>query len=333
MANLSTGGLRDFYKSLLTLATNSVTSSLKRVQDGDGVDTALQVSQTVVKADELQVDSVSQAASDNGNVLTWNPTTKLVERTSPQNVETFDSGWVDIDTYAGETTYGLPEITNITTPQVRVMGRLVMFRGMLCIPLSDTTGGLVTNYNNSFDTESVDIHTTGTGITVTEESTFSNITTAPLLSDSDLYPDSSMNFERLAYRSIFMSGNTKPIAMSASVNVSFLTNGRLKVTALKEIEFGGSSFDGTQQPNSLRRFLTTRVDADDYDLSFDSYRTSTNDSSTVYAEFTSTDSVGQFPMEVDATKASDLGGFLIDLSGLSYTIDVNTPISTIRTLI
>lgn len=49
MADLSSGPFKNFYQSVLTLTTNLVTSSLKRVQDGAGNDTALSLSTIAAK--------------------------------------------------------------------------------------------------------------------------------------------------------------------------------------------------------------------------------------------------------------------------------------------
>lgn len=79
MATLSGTRIKDSYRGLLKTSDSSpVSSTLKRVQDGSGNDTALQVSTASVKADTLQIDTVAPLSTST-NVLVWDNTTKAVE--------------------------------------------------------------------------------------------------------------------------------------------------------------------------------------------------------------------------------------------------------------
>ena len=62
MGSLSGNKIKDTYSSILKMETNGATSSLKTIEDGAGVDTALKISTT-----EVQVESLSFSTSPTTN--------------------------------------------------------------------------------------------------------------------------------------------------------------------------------------------------------------------------------------------------------------------------
>ena len=67
MGSLSGNKIKDTYSSILKLETNGATSSLKTIEDGAGVDTALKISTTEVQVDAL---SFATAPTTDGSELT-----------------------------------------------------------------------------------------------------------------------------------------------------------------------------------------------------------------------------------------------------------------------
>ena len=337
MADLSSSGAENLYQTILTLISGNISASFKSIEDGQGNTTGLQLRTDAIKALKLFVENVTSTSADEGNFLTFDNTTKEVKRVGSSIVAPFDSGWRNLTGYNGSSqTYGLPTISNLpATPQYRVVGREVKFRGTFCVPLAASGGGLVGDYDEAYGSETTGIQTADSGWEVNNTGRQSNAESPRLTASSTLDPDSNIRFENVwAYRQVFSTAASgDPINLSALVDVEFdSTNGSVKVIALKQLEFGGDSFAANQSKNSLRRFLTTRMNANDYDLSFDSYRTSTDGSSTVNAQFTASDGTLQLPMNVYADEIDYLGGFLIRLDGMSYTISSNTSIAAIAAL-
>ena len=84
MATLSGTRIKNTYQGLLkTSDAAALTGSLKVVQDGSGNDSALSLSTAAVKAESLQLESVTSGSSST-KVLVWDSSTKDVEyRTLP----------------------------------------------------------------------------------------------------------------------------------------------------------------------------------------------------------------------------------------------------------
>lgn len=84
MATLSGTRIKNTYQGLLkTSDAAALTGSLKVVQDGSGNDSALSLSTAAVKAQSLQLESVTSGSSST-KVLVWDSSTKDVEyRTLP----------------------------------------------------------------------------------------------------------------------------------------------------------------------------------------------------------------------------------------------------------
>ena len=86
MATLAGTRVKDTYQGMLkTSDASSLTTSLKVIEDGIGNSSALSLSTTTVKAESLEINTVT-SGSTSGNALVWNSTSKAVEyRAFPSN--------------------------------------------------------------------------------------------------------------------------------------------------------------------------------------------------------------------------------------------------------
>ena len=84
--DLTNNAPKDVFKALLNLATPNISSTFKKVQDGDGTDSGLSLSSTGVKADILEIVSVTPNTSEPSNVVSYNSTSKQIESTPSENM-------------------------------------------------------------------------------------------------------------------------------------------------------------------------------------------------------------------------------------------------------
>ena len=79
MGTLSGNAIKNTYQGLLkTSDAAALTSSLKVIEDGTGVDSALSLSTTTVKAESLQINTVADGSSS--TVLVWDSSSKTVSK-------------------------------------------------------------------------------------------------------------------------------------------------------------------------------------------------------------------------------------------------------------
>jgi hypothetical protein len=79
MGTLSGNAIKNTYQGLLkTSDAAALTSSLKVIEDGTGVDSALSLSTTAVKAESLQINTVADGSSS--TVLVWDSSSKTVSK-------------------------------------------------------------------------------------------------------------------------------------------------------------------------------------------------------------------------------------------------------------
>ena len=79
MGTLSGNAIKNTYQGLLkTSDAAALTSSLKVIEDGTGVDSALSLSTTTVKAESLQINTVDDGSSS--TVLVWDSSSKTVSK-------------------------------------------------------------------------------------------------------------------------------------------------------------------------------------------------------------------------------------------------------------
>ena len=93
MATLSGQKVKDAFASLLKLSTNTATSTLKNVESGDGVTTALQIGTTKVGVNGvLEFPTVPSTGSTETDALFLNASNQVVKRTL--NAAAFSGGAV-----------------------------------------------------------------------------------------------------------------------------------------------------------------------------------------------------------------------------------------------
>ena len=80
MGSLSGNKIKDTYSSILKLETNGATSSLKTIEDGAGVDTALKISTTEVQVDALSFATVPTTNSSELTALLVDASNNVVKR-------------------------------------------------------------------------------------------------------------------------------------------------------------------------------------------------------------------------------------------------------------
>jgi len=79
MGTLSGNAIKNTYQGLLkTSDAAALTSSLKVIEDGTGIDSALSLSTTTVKAESLQINTVADGSSS--TVLVWDSSSKTVSK-------------------------------------------------------------------------------------------------------------------------------------------------------------------------------------------------------------------------------------------------------------
>jgi len=79
MGTLSGNAIKNTYQGLLkTSDSAALTSSLKVIEDGTGVDSALSLSTTAVKVETLQINTLSEGSSN--TVLVWDSSAKTVSK-------------------------------------------------------------------------------------------------------------------------------------------------------------------------------------------------------------------------------------------------------------
>tara|TARA_R110002095_G_scaffold154284_1_gene134090 strand:+ start:1710 stop:2456 length:747 start_codon:yes stop_codon:yes gene_type:complete len=80
MGSLSGNKIKNTYSSILKLETNGATSSLKTIEDGAGVDTALKISTTEVQVDALSFATVPTTNSSELTALLVDSSNNVVKR-------------------------------------------------------------------------------------------------------------------------------------------------------------------------------------------------------------------------------------------------------------
>ena len=92
MATLSGNKVKDTYQSLLKLETNDLTSTLKTIQDGAGVDSAMKLSTDSVEVDALSFSSAPATAATELTGLFLDSNNVVVKRELASNAFSSQSG-------------------------------------------------------------------------------------------------------------------------------------------------------------------------------------------------------------------------------------------------
>lgn len=79
MATLTGNKVKDSYQSLLKLSSGGATSTLKTVEDGFGVDTALKVSTDTVEVNSLKITTTPTVSSSENTVMVYDDATNEVK--------------------------------------------------------------------------------------------------------------------------------------------------------------------------------------------------------------------------------------------------------------
>jgi hypothetical protein len=243
----------------------------------------------------------------------------------------YDSGWLNVPDLAINTTYGLHDtgFTNVgRVLQFKVINRFVIFRGYLTIPLNDGEG-LVTDYNAAKTTNKADVATFDSNYTVDNKS----IITTTLFDGTTLRPSNEINYSNIfSNRLISEKNTTQGIPLTTFLpSIKFNTDGTIKISTLNDLDTGSSTLNTSLTLLSLYRQLCTVATADEYALSFTSFRSTANANDSL--NNVATKSAFQYPATIDATNATDLGGFQINMDGMFYNISKDTTINAIKTAV
>ena len=320
---------------------------------GTNLDNTLDVSGTT---------SLHSVASDTNelSVLLINANNEVVQNeldAAAFNAGLYDTGWVNIPDYNGSigwyNTTSQPD-----RPQYRVIGRTVLLKGELLIPLADAAGNVIGNYDNQFDASSTDVATTGTGYNIFGDKNIS----LPLFWDNAiLKPDTEIRFyNRHGLRVVTdgTSGSSYRIPMNSVVN--FLVqpgNNRFVIQALRDAETGtGTPFSSFWLRNDIRRMQCTIAEAGDVVANFGTglsataagsvsgyqYKTSYDPTTTGPADglnmFKMTPYITgtittKYPVSVDASDGTFLGGFRIRLDDCYFTLSTSYTLKQIHDLL
>ena len=341
MASFTGRKVKDSYGEALKVSTGSVDGTLKTVEDGLGNDSALEISNNSVKSTgnlesdgslnvsgETTLRTVNLSTTDvkalvvdsNGLVLYRDLGTGAFE---PQ----FDSGWRDLDTYGDGTLFGLPTYSDKPNyAQYRVVNRTVFFRGNIYIPLTDGAGGYVNPYSGTITSNESGISSSN-GWTI---SAGNSIITPNLTGNSTIAPDNNIVFkDRIGSRLIRSGNSSDGLRLYTLMSIFLNTDGTISLQSIKDVEepsTGGIS--SSQIFQDQRRYLISKVEAGDYALDWQNYRTSSNGSNTFYNTWSH--GTNTYPFAFDGTNSSFLGGIDFNIDGIFYQISESTPISAIQ---
>lgn len=281
------------------------------------------------------------------------------------------SGWKDLDTYVeGSVGYGLPRINSIYSaneditvapkPKWRVHNHQVILSGPLVIPLVDSTATGSTNFYEGYDQVisagylSKAVATTGsnwdTVITASGDGARNDLRTGSLMSDSALYPDRYIDFGwKVAHRPIRLLNEGGDLLneigwLTALVRVSIDTDGRFLIRSVSSMErhhFHGTNKGGVGYNSTDLRVIASLTDTDsssrvlnfgshsapNYSTTFDSQHSGNGDNRVPAGN------PRRYPLIIDTNDAADLGGFVIDMDGMSYFLDNALSVDQINALI
>jgi len=254
--------------------------------------------------------------------------------------------------------------TTAPRPKWRVHNHQVILSGPLVIPLADATATGDTNFYEEYTsgTNSVfsagwntkEVATTGSNWTVlttaSGDGARSDLKTGPLMSASELYPDRYIDFGwKVAHRPIRLL-NTNDVVqldigwLTALVRVSIGTDGRLLVRSVSSMErhhFHGTNKGGTGYNSIDLRGIASLTDTDEssrvlnlgshsapnYSTTFDSQHAGNGDNRVPAGHDR------KYPLIIDTNDAADLGGFVIDMDGMSYFLDNSLSVDQINAVI
>ena len=341
MSSFTGRKVKDSYGEALKVDTGDVNGTSKDVVSGLGTASALQVSTSKVRSTgnleadgnlnvvgNASIDTINQGAFN--DVLVVDGSGEVFKRSLSETDLSpgYDSGWISAATY-GDQGYGMPKYDDLGANyiQYRVINRTVFLRGSLYIPLNNGSGGYVNPYSTAYSVVGSGVDTTSSGWSITGGNT---IVTPPLTGNSVIYPDNNYRFNDLISSRIIKEKNSSDgLRLYTVLNFYFNTDGSISLQTIRDIEEPSTSgINPTRVLQDQRRYMVSNVEADDYNLDWTNYKTSSNGSST----FNNTWGHGtrQYSFDFDGTDANFLGGITVNVDGLFYQIDSSTTIEAIR---
>lgn len=243
-----------------------------------------------------------------------------------------DTGWIDLDGFAYYT--GIDTLA--LKPQARRIGNLVHFRGTITIPIDDGTGvPLLWQVSTVPPVDTYYLSTVVTPATVGPSSVLlSTAGTVTFNQGNSVIPTSIMGVGETFdnnYTTSFSVG-TRPIEIDAApvtstilsglFNVSILTNKTLTLTLPKNAE--QNIFSGTAAFNTSHlNYIVSHVIAGDNVPDFANANTNVNSNTgagtiPLVLEYSATN---VYPFSCNANNEQQVGGFRIQLDGLTAYID------------
>jgi hypothetical protein len=233
-----------------------------------------------------------------------------------------DTGWVDLEGfqfYPG----------SLTKPQVRRIGKVLHFRGIIFIPLSSDGGATLIPFlaANSYHgrTEIAPYTGAGGGVTLNSNgalyfNTSLNVIPASVLPLATQLDAAYVGSNTVATRSIDLDA-TYGTSLSAHGNVCITPDKKLYFSTLKDLEIT-STRPGGWLGSSALRFITSNIRAGEFvpnyiDVNTDIHNAPAN------ADFPLTSGTRNttWPLSCDAGEETDLGAFGFKIDGLIAYID------------
>jgi hypothetical protein len=230
------------------------------------------------------------------------------------DVSTYDTGWLDLQ--------GFDHYSGVAKPKYRIYGKTLQFRGSVVIPMTDGAGGTKTyTGGNSYTTNTLK----APGSTVTVNGTYSVVlnNSSSVFQSSSHHPDGTYSTGYIvALRTIESTTAGTYIPMTAMFYVSVNSSGQLVIATVTDQEDFTSPYTGLAGASPLR-FLTTKVEANDYALDFRTVNT--NDSlhgndTNAALDYTVAVTAARHNISIDASNADEIGGFGFLLNGLTCMI-------------
>ena len=334
------------YNGILHLEDGTIDGNEKKVQDGRGNDTALEISTGKIKSTGdieavggIILGTASSTTDEAFPVVVRDTNTGLLKSRiiGGSTQDNYDSGWLDFFNAALSDGYGTLDAAytnHPNPPQFRVINRMVLFRGELLLPLNDGADNYVVDFNDTVTTfnNQAGLYTEQYYSTVGGGS--SNVRTLPLLNSDILYPDTVIRKEGngFANRRVKEKNSTDGLNLSAYINrMIFSTDGTLTLQGIGDIETPNQTgLSSSRLQMSQARYLTTRVEADDYPLNFTLAKTSASSAGGASLLNPVGYSTQQYPLTFDGTSAIFWGGCRVSLDNCFYFISKDTTIAQIE---
>jgi hypothetical protein len=331
---------KDSFGEALKMDSGNVSGTPKNVTDGDGNSSALNLATTKVSSSgdleatgsasvggTMSIGTVN-AGTTELDALVVNGSGEVLKRTLGSGAfqPYYDSGWRDLNTYTGGTTYGLPPYDDKPNyAQYRVVNRTVFLRGNVYIPLTDGGGGYVNPYSGTITSTNTGVDTsTGWSISAGNVIMTPNLTNNPTIA-----PDNTVVFKDRRGSRLIKSGNSSDGLRLYTIMSLFLnTDGTLSFQSVKDVEEpSGGGLNSTQIFQDQRRYALSKVEVGDFALDWQNYRTSSDGSSSFYNVWTH--GTNTYPFTFDGSDSTFLGGIDFSIDGMFYQISSATSISDI----